>query len=277
MACLICNKKFTEKEVEDKIELYCDRCDLHKSLNIVKQQDTYKSEFWEESDYSEFTGSDFTDKGVQDLVLTFESWYSYFRPFLDKKKNILDIGSGTGVSCILLEKKGYNMTGVDPDPKNAQLINSKLKKGKCINSYFEDLKIENKIDVVWLTHVIEHLEQPDILLEKCKEWIVPDGIICIAVPDCGNPNMLNHSLNNPYHVYHFSKNSLKRLFEKSGYNVIQCDSLSNLKRTNRRFHKVMRKAGFNNLSSKTEPFYPFQMTSDRDGYEIRCVIKRIMK
>ena len=277
MACLICNKEFTEKEVENKIELYCDRCDLHKSLNIVKQQDTYKSEFWEESDYSEFTGSDFTDKGVQDLVLTFESWYSYFRPFLDKKKNILDIGSGTGVSCILLEKKGYNVTGVDPDPKNAELINSKLKKGKCINSYFEDLKIENKIDVVWLTHVIEHLEQPDILLEKCKEWIGPEGIICIAVPDCGNPNMLNHSLNNPYHIYHFTKNSLKRLFEKSGYDVIQCDSLSNLKRTNRRFHKVMRKAGFNNLSSKTEPFYPFQMTSDRDGYEIRCVIKRIMK
>tara|TARA_B100000749_G_scaffold89591_1_gene68058 strand:- start:678 stop:1511 length:834 start_codon:yes stop_codon:yes gene_type:complete len=277
MACLICNKEFIEKEVEDKIELYCDRCDLHKSLDIVKQQDTYKSEFWEESDYSEFTGSDFTDKGVQDLVLTFESWYSYFRPFLDKKKNILDIGSGTGVSCVLLEKKGYNVTGVDPDPKNAQLINSKLKKGKCINSYFEDLKIENKIDVVWLTHVIEHLEQPDILLEKCKEWIGPEGIICIAVPDCGNPNMLNHSLNNPYHVYHFSKNSLKRLFEKSGYNVIQCDSLSNLKRTNRRFHKVMRKAGFNNLSSKTEPFYPFQRTSARDGYEIRCVIKPIMK
>ena len=277
MACLICNKEFIEKEVEDKIELYCDRCDLHKSLDIVKQQDTYKSEFWEESDYSEFTGSNFTDKGVQDLVLTFESWYSYFRPFLDKKKNILDIGSGTGVSCVLLEKKGYNVTGVDPDPKNAQLINSKLKKGKCINSYFEDLKIENKIDVVWLTHVIEHLEQPDILLEKCKEWIGPEGIICIAVPDCGNPNMLNHSLNNPYHVYHFSKNSLKRLFEKSGYNVIQCDSLSNLKRTNRRFHKVMRKAGFNNLSSKTEPFYPFQRTSARDGYEIRCVIKPIMK
>ena len=277
MACLICNKELTEKEVEDKIELYCDRCDLHKSLNIVKQQDTYKSEFWEESDYSEFTGSDFTDKGVQDLVLTFESWYSYFRPFLDKKKNILDIGSGTGVSCILLEKKGYNVTGVDPDPKNAQLINSKLKKGKCINSYFEDLKIENKVDVIWLTHVIEHLEQPDILLEKCKEWIVPDGIICIAVPDCGNLNMLNHSLNNPYHVYHFSKNSLKRLFGKSGYDVIQCDSLSNLKRTNRRFHKVMRKTGFNNFSSKTEPFYPFQRTSDRDGYEIRCVIKPRMK
>ena len=273
MACLICNKEFTEKEVEDKIELYCDRCDLHKSLNIVKQQDTYKSEFWEESDYSEFTGSDFTDKGVQDLVLTFESWYSYFRPFLDKKKNILDIGSGTGVSCVLLEKKGYNVTGVDPDPKNAQLINSKLKKGKCINSYFEDLKIENKIDVVWLTHVIEHLEQPDILLEKCKEWIIPDGIICIAVPDCENPDMLKSSLTNPYHIYHFTKQSLKILFEKCGYDVIKCDSLAIIKKTNRRMHKVMRKMRFTSISSKTEPFYPFEPTSDKNGYEIRCIIK----
>ena len=273
MACLICNKEFTEKEVEDKIELYCDRCDLHKSLNIVKQQDTYKSEFWEESDYSEFTGSDFTDKGVQDLVLTFESWYSYFRPFLDKKKNILDVGSGTGVSCILLEKKGYNMTGVDPDPKNAQLINSKLKKGKCINSYFEDLKIENKVDAVWLTHVIEHLEQPDILLEKCKEWIIPDGIICIAVPDCENPDMLKSSLTNPYHIYHFTKQSLKILFEKCGYDVIKCDSLAIIKKTNRRMHKVMRKMRFTSISSKTEPFYPFEPTSDKNGYEIRCIIK----
>ena len=273
MACLICNKEFIEKEVEDKIELYCDRCDLHKSLNMVKQQDTYKSEFWEESDYSEFTGSDFTDKGVQDLVLTFESWYSYFRPFLDKKKNILDVGSGTGVSCILLEKKGYNMTGVDPDPKNAQLINSKLKKGKCINSYFEDLKIENKVDAVWLTHVIEHLEQPDILLEKCKEWIIPDGIICIAVPDCENPDMLKSSLTNPYHIYHFTKQSLKILFEKCGYDVIKCDSLAIIKKTNRRMHKVMRKMRFTSISSKTEPFYPFEPTSDKNGYEIRCIIK----
>jgi 2-polyprenyl-3-methyl-5-hydroxy-6-metoxy-1,4-benzoquinol methylase len=277
MNCLICGGTYIERKIDDKFENYCEKCNLHRSSNIQKQQDTYEAEFWEESDYSEFTGSDFTDKGVQDLVLTFESWYSYFRPFLDKKKNILDIGSGTGVSCILLEKKGYNMTGVDPDPKNAQLINSKLKKGKCINSYFEDLKIENKVDVVWLTHVIEHLEQPDILLEKCKEWIVPDGIVCIAVPDCGNPNMLDHSLNNPYHIYHFTKNSLKQLFKKSGYDVLQCDSLSNLKKTNRRFHKVMRKAGFENLSSKTEPFYPFHKTVDRDGYEIRCVIQPKIK
>ena len=34
-------------------------------------------------------------------------------------------------------------------------------------------------------------------------------------------------------------------------------------------HKVMRKTRFTNISSKTEPYYPFKLTSDKNGYEIR--------
>jgi len=273
MNCFICDKSFSDIEIDKKIEQHCTSCNLYKTKNVIKQLDSYKSEFWDESDYSEFTGTDFTDKAVQDLVLTFESWYSYFKPFLKNKKSILDIGSGTGISCILLEKKGYDIIGVDPDPNNANLINSKLNNGKCINTYFEDLKIEKKVDVIWITHIIEHLQRPDALLNKCKEWLAPDGVICIAVPDCENPKMLQSSLTNPYHVYHFTRESLRKLFEKCDYSTIKCQSLANLEKTNRRAHKVMRKVGFGNLSSKTEPFYPFGLTKNKNGYEIRCVIK----
>ncbi len=273
MVCLICDGDYVENEINGKIGYYCEKCHLHKSLNLKKSENVYESEFWEKSDYSEFTGSDFTDKGVQDLVLTFESWYSYFKPFLEKKKKVLDIGSGTGISCIMLEKKGFEMTGVDPDPKNSQLINSRLETGKCINSYFENLHIENKVDVIWITHVIEHLEKPDELLEKCKEWIKPGGTICIAVPDGDNPSMLSHSLNNPYHIYHFTKNSLKLLFEKCGYEILKCESLANLKKTNRRINKVGRKFGFKKISESITPYYPFEITENNNGYEIRAVLK----
>ena len=273
MNCLICNESFSDVEIDKNVEQHCTSCNLYKTKNITKKLDTYKSEFWEEADYSGFTGTDFTDKGVQDLVLTFESWYSYFKPFLNNKKTILDVGSGTGISCILLEKKGYDIIGVDPDAKNAELINSKLKTGKCINCYFEDLKIGKKINAIWITHILEHLQEPNSLLIRCKEWLGSDGVICIAVPDCENPDMLKSSLTNPYHIYHFTKQSLKILFEKCGYDVIKCDSLAIIKKTNRRMHKVMRKMRFTSISSKTEPFYPFEPTSDKNGYEIRCIIK----
>lgn len=273
MNCFICGKSFSEIEFNKEIIPYCASCDLYIRKTQSKPTESYKSEFWEESDYSEFTGTDFTDKRVQDLVLTFESWYSYFKPFLNYKKTILDIGSGTGVSCILLEKKGYNVIGVEPDSKNAQLINSKLKFGRCINCYFEDLKIEKKVEVIWITHVFEHLSSPDVLLSKCKEWLTSDGIICIAVPDCENPDMLKSSLTNPYHTYHFTKNSIKKLFQKCSYQVIKCDSLATMNRTKRRIHKVIRNTGLSNFSRIAEPYYPFKLTPDKDGYEIRCVIK----
>ena len=273
MNCFLCDNSFSEIKTKNILKQYCHNCNFHKTIHTNKEKESYKSEFWDESDYSEFAGTDFTDKGVQDLVLTFESWYSYFKPFIKNRKNILDIGSGTGISCILLEKKGYNIIGVDPDPRNAKLINSKLKKGKCINSFFENLELEEKVDVIWITHVIEHLDQPDVLLKKCKEWLNPDGIICIAVPDCENPEMLKNSLTNPYHIFHFSKNSLNQLFQKTKFEIKICDSLSNLQKTNRRTHKILRKFGFSNLSMRIKPFYPFELTSKNNGYEIRCVIK----
>ena len=273
MNCLICNKTYDEKEIANRITYSCTTCGFFKTKEKTKENDTYKSEFWEKSDYSEFTGTDFSDKKVTDLKLTFESWYSYFQPFLKNKKSILDIGSGTGISCILLENKGFQMTGVDPDPKNAELINSKLNNGKCINCFFEELKIEEKVDAIWITHVFEHLENPDEFLEKCKQWIKPDGIICLIVPDCGNPSMLESSVSNQFHIFHFSKNALKKLFDKHGYEMINCESLATMKKTNRRFHKVLRKVKVENISSAKKPYYPFEVTKNNDGYEIRCVLR----
>ena len=68
-------------------------------------------------------------------------------------------------------------------------------------------------------------------------------------------------------------NSLTQLFKKIKFEIKICDSLSNLQKTNRRIHKILRKFGFSNLSMRIKPFYPFELTSKNNGYEIRCVIK----
>lgn len=273
MPCFICDQPLSDKKIGKKITEYCNLCDYHKTKNTQKFSKSYEEEFWINSDYSEFTGTDFTDKKVNDLVLTFESWYSYFKRFLLKKKRILDIGSGTGISCILLEKKGFEIIGVDPDKKNSDLINSKLKNGKCLNCFFEDLELEEKVDVIWITHVLEHLPDPTELLMKCKEWLKRDGFICIAVPDCKNPEMLDASVDNPYHIFHFTKKSLKKIFKKLNFDLIECDSLANQQRTNRRIHKVVKKFGLTKISESAAPYYPFEITNGSDGYEIRVVLK----
>ena len=109
------------------------------------------------------------------------------------------------------------MIGVDPDPKNAQLINSKLKNGKCINCFFEELEIEQKVDAIWITHVFEHLENPDEFLEKCKQWIKPDGIICLIVPDCGNPSMNDQCMGVCKHIIEITDWSFEEKFFAKKY------------------------------------------------------------
>ena len=71
--------------------------------------------------------------------------------------------------------------------------------------------------MIWITHVLEHLPDPTELLVKCKEWLKKDGLICIAVPDCENPEMLDASVDNPYHIFHFTKKTLTKIFEKTDW------------------------------------------------------------
>ena len=70
----------------------------------------------------------------------------------------------------MFEKKGFHVTGIEPDPKNTDLINRELKVGHCVNGFIEDLSLDKKFDVIWLTHVIEHVEKPDLLLKKCHDF-----------------------------------------------------------------------------------------------------------
>ena len=54
---------------------------------------------------------------------------------------------------------------------------------------------------------------------------------------------------------------------------MKCESLANLKRTNRRINKVVRKFGLNKISETMVPYYPFEVTSKNNGYEIRAILK----
>lgn len=277
MNCLLCGNLISMHSENSKNNLtyVCHNCNLTQTVHseIVKEQ--YKKDFWLQADHGKITGTDFNDRKGQDLVLLWNSWYSYCKKHLSNKKNILDIGSGTGISLIMFEKKGFHVTGVEPDPKNTDLINKELKVGHCVNGFIEDLSLDKKFDVIWLTHVIEHVEKPDLLLKKCHDFLKDNGIIFIAVPDCENPSMMKSSTNNPFHLYHFSKKALTELASLSGYKILKCDSLATMTRTIRRTHKVLRKTVLNSLSQKIAPYYPFELTDGKNGYELRAVLTKI--
>lgn len=273
MNCIICGN-LIQSNSENNLIHVCHNCDLVYTPHSGIAKEPYEKDFWLRSEHGKITGTNFNDRKGQDLVLLWNSWYSYCKNYLSNKKNILDVGSGTGISLIMFEKNKFHVTGIEPDPKNTDLINQQLKIGHCINGFIEDLHLDKKFDVIWLTHVIEHVERPDLLLKKCSNFLEERGIIFIAVPDCESPEMMKNSTDNPFHLYHFSKKALTHLATLSGYQIQMCSSLATMKRTTRRIHKVLRKTYLTLLSQKIAPYYPFEIADEKKGYEIRLILTK---
>ena len=216
----------------------------------------YGGDFWPESNYDvkEMLRTNFSSKKGWDYLMVQESMFEYYAKLAKGKRTVLEIGVGTGVHLLAFDRMGFTVTGIEPDPLNARLVNEKLKHGKCHNGFFEDFEFDERFDLIFLYHVMEHLTDPRKTLERCSKLLSDDGLVIIAVPDCGNPDTLDLSVKNPYHLWHFSKRSMKRLAEGLDcYSVVKTDSFSELPKTQRRLHKVLKKANMASLSKRFLP------------------------
>lgn len=283
MNCLICENPLTVNGLnsENNQILFCLQCNLHSinssdesvSNNIKKR---YHGDFWSESNYDlkELLKTNFSSKKGWDYLVAQESMFEYYKEFLKNKKNILEIGVGTGIHLLAFDKLGFNVTGIEPDPISTKLINEKLIHGTCYNGFFEDFNFEKKFDIIFLYHVVEHLENPKKILEQCKKLIQDDGFIIIAVPDCENPITLTQSIQNPYHLWHFSTKSLEKLCKKLDFSIVKINSFSRLSKNQRRFYKLLKKSNLKSLSKKLSRFYPLTPTLNNNGYEIRLILRK---
>lgn len=58
----------------------------------------------------------------------------------------------------LFEKQGFDVFGIEASQNNLEIINKKIKKGKCETGFAEDiLKINEKFDLIIMSHVLEHI------------------------------------------------------------------------------------------------------------------------
>lgn len=145
-----------------------------------------------------------------------------------KSGKILDVGIGTGLFLRLAKKHGWQTFGVDA---SNYAYNRVRKYGhKLFKGDLEDVDFENNLfDAINMRHVIEHIPDPKKALIKAYKILKPGGIICIATPDSFGFHAKIFGkdwphLSLPYHLHFFSKNSLSKLVEDSGFEVLQIET-----------------------------------------------------
>ena len=153
-----------------------------------------------------------------------KSFYTKLKPLLKNKLNeikILDIGCGVGNHLDIFKEIFPNSvtSGVEPNEKAAAIA---IEKGHNIFiESFEDLKSQsNEYDLIYSSHVIEHVEDPILFMKKCSVLTKSNGYILIETPntDCIDFKLFKRGTwggyHTPRHWYLFNTENFQLLSQK---------------------------------------------------------------
>lgn len=136
-------------------------------------------------------------------------------------KTLLDFGAGTGDFLVAAKRKNFIIKGIEPN-KRARVNAAQ----KGIPLYKDAKEIQNEtFDVITLWHVLEHLPSLDSQVEQLKTLLDANGILVIAVPNYRSYDAKHYgsywaAYDVPRHLWHFSKTSMVRLFDKHNMEVV---------------------------------------------------------
>lgn len=162
--------------------------------------------------------------------LVYAERYDTFEELLPRdRRRILDVGSGPGFFLLHGKQRGWSTLGIEPSAQAAA-----HSRGLGLDIVEEFLAPVNaaelgRFDVVHMSEVLEHIPDPAAMLKTVRDLLAPSGVLCVLVPNDYNP--FQHALRKvcgfkpwwvapPHHVNYFTPDTLSRLVETSGFDVV---------------------------------------------------------
>ncbi|GHT43663.1 hypothetical protein AGMMS49965_17900 [Bacteroidia bacterium] len=140
-----------------------------------------------------------------------------------KDADILEVGSGLGYMTYALRKAGYiNAIGVDIAPDAVEkAINEFGKFYICADVYKWEDESAKQYDVILMTEVIEHIEQPEELIKKLVSLLKVGGTLIMTTPNKSffPDSVIWNTDNPPVHCWWFSEDSFRYLAQKLNVKV----------------------------------------------------------
>ena len=140
------------------------------------------------------------------------------KSFQPKKGALLDVGAGTGFFLRAAKKRGWTVTGIEPNPSARNLANSKTPKTVFGADTLSTLP-QHSFDVITLWHVLEHLPNLEDDIRTLQKLLKPNGRIVVAVPNFKSFDAVYFkdywaAYDVPRHLWHFSQQSIPKVFSE---------------------------------------------------------------
>jgi 2-polyprenyl-3-methyl-5-hydroxy-6-metoxy-1,4-benzoquinol methylase len=112
-----------------------------------------------------------------------------FEPFFNKG-TLLELGSFKGDFTKRFLPYFDDITCIEASEEAIKIAKKKFKKQvKLINSLFETVTLPTKYDNIVMTHVLEHLDDPILVLKRINdEWLSDNGRFFLVCPNANAPS-----------------------------------------------------------------------------------------
>jgi len=151
------------------------------------------------------------------------------------RQQVLDIACGEGFLARELRKSDNRITGIDVLPQAAETsvldryYSADLEQG--IAPVVRQLDGE-RFSRVLLLDVLEHLKQPERILDECHDVLQNDGLLIVSVPNIANItvrmalvfgqfNYRERGILDKTHFRFFTRKTIRRMVESHGYRIVE--------------------------------------------------------
>ena len=144
--------------------------------------------------------------------------YAKALEFVKPPHKVLDAGCGYGYGSKMLAEQASKVVAIDESAETVSQARERYAKENLEFVVGDLQKIDlhgfGTFDVITFFEVIEHINNPELVLQKFKEVMSPEGYLLISTPNGRTPYV-----NNPYHTKEFTEEEVKDLLNDNGFFV----------------------------------------------------------
>jgi SAM-dependent methyltransferase len=149
--------------------------------------------------------------------------------------SLLELGLGHGITAPIFVNACDNYVVLDGSTVVIDQFRESTPHfvGEIVETYFEDYNPNHKFDIIVMGFVLEHVDDPDFILKRYRDFLTPRGRLYVAVPNAKSLNRrlglelgliddiygLNANDHALGHQRQYCRETLKDAISSAGYRV----------------------------------------------------------
>lgn len=160
---------------------------------------------------------------------------------------------------------------VEPNPNLDEIPNDI----EIVKGFFDkNFSIEDKIDIILHSHLLEHIFNPNEFFKKCYDLLNDDGCMIISIPNMDELLNKGYSPNNILHfehTYFINEDVLEFLAINNGFEVVKIKKYEN----HSIFFKLQKKISLSNKNVKLNLFEKFNINFNQHKNNIKNINEKL--